>query len=403
MRCQCSIDLNNDGEFMSPLPHMAPPGTPAEHIPNEPLFPGICHQCMLGAGPLEWNAPMAAQNDGIPWQRTGSSVTVPFLGFDVTPFSFSSLILSISVIAQAFVFIAVGPYADYGNYRKNLLMLFSTMGAISCGMFLMVSEPSLYWLAGIFAIFANVCFGASVVFYNAYLPLLADDHAEVKNSPEGPERESVREKVINAMSLNGFGAGYVAGFLVVLLAFPLVFNLPNDGASGRLGDRACMAMVCVWWLAFSSFTFKWLKNRSGPPLPGDNVCAKATLGFRRIGAVLMESRKYPNTFWFLVSFFFFSDGVSAVPSIGILFGQIYMCMGTAELLVVLTINVLFSAIGCVFFKWLGEKLQWNPKSMLLYALNLKNSKIIESSLAKHLCTSSKVLIPTSESISHIKF
>jgi len=295
--------------------------------------------------------------------------TVPFLGFNVSPFSFTSLVLSISVIAQAVTFIAVGPFADYGSYRKTLMMIFSTIGAICCCLFMAVTDSSMYALAGVLTIICNVAFGSSIVFYNAFLPLLTDLHPSVVKAQVGKEQDAARDSVQNTMSLAGFGAGYVAGFLVVVLAIPISYFLPNDGASARFADRINMLMVGVWWLGFSTVTAKWLKPRPGPPLPAGGALSTATLGFRNIWGVLKKSTRYPNTFRFLIAFFFYSDGVSSVPAIGILFGQIYMCMGTMELLIVLILNVLFSAIGCLLFAKLTDYLKWNAKNMLLLVLS----------------------------------
>jgi len=349
--CQCRVDADGSGVWSL----------------SQPLFFGTCHQCMLGAGPVEWYGPTLMKGE-VPWQRSQDKATVSFMGFEVTPFSYTSLILSISVILQALVFIAVGPFADYGNYRKRMLIFFSSLGALTCGAFFFTGHPADYGTAGVLSIIANVCFGASIVFYNAYLPLLADSHQDVQNTPEGTEKEETRDRVINNMSMKGFGSGYVAGFLIVCIAFPFVWNLENSPESGRLADRTCMLLVCLWWGSFSLIALKWLKARPGPPLPVESNCEKLTLGFRRIANVLKECRKHPNTFRFLVAFFFYSDGVSSVPAIGILFGQMYMCMDTYELLGVLIINVAFSAIGCALFQGIQNKTKWNAKSMLLLVL-----------------------------------
>merc|ERR1711939_1032070 len=57
-------------------------------------------------------------------------------------------------------------------------------------------------------------------------------------------------------------------------------------------------------------------------------------------------------------------------------GQIYMCMGTMELLVVLILNVLFSAVGCWVFQKLTDALKWNAKSMLLLVLTCQIGMIM---------------------------
>ena len=46
-------------------------------------------------------------------------------------------------------------------------------------LFIVVGEPSLYWLAGLLLIVSNVAYGSTVVFYNAYLPFLSAEVPDV--------------------------------------------------------------------------------------------------------------------------------------------------------------------------------------------------------------------------------
>jgi len=46
------------------------------------------------------------------------------------PSSFATIVISVSVIVQAFVFISIGAFADYGALRKKLLIVTSTLGTI---------------------------------------------------------------------------------------------------------------------------------------------------------------------------------------------------------------------------------------------------------------------------------
>ncbi|MCB0244208.1 MAG: MFS transporter, partial [Anaerolineae bacterium] len=125
-----------------------------------------------------------------------------FLGLPVAPASFLPFAISLSVLLQVFFLPMLGAIADYSHIRKQMLILFATMGASATVAMFFVTAP-VWWLGGVLFVFANLCFGASIVFYNAYLPDIA--------SPEQRDR----------VSSFGWAMGYLGGGL--LLLFNLIF------------------------------------------------------------------------------------------------------------------------------------------------------------------------------------
>ncbi len=93
--------------------------------------------------------------------------------------SFFSYYVSMSVAAQCIVFIAVSAFADYGSGRKLFFVGFSLVGCVCTSLMACISSSSDHMLAATLLILANVCYGASFVFYNAYIPFLAQQHEDV--------------------------------------------------------------------------------------------------------------------------------------------------------------------------------------------------------------------------------
>ena len=60
-----------------------------------------------------------------------------------------------------------------------------------------------YWLGGVFMVLSNVFFGTCFVLYNAWLPLLAADHSKVRDMPEGKEKTSMFNNVMDDISSKG--------------------------------------------------------------------------------------------------------------------------------------------------------------------------------------------------------
>lgn len=107
------------------------------------------------------------------------SLAVSFLGSHIAPSAITLTFISISVAFQVLVFISLGALADYGSYRKTLLMAFSTVAALMNAALVFLWDSELWWLVGVFTIALNTCFGTSIVFYNAFLPVLVDNHPDV--------------------------------------------------------------------------------------------------------------------------------------------------------------------------------------------------------------------------------
>ena len=185
------------------------------------------------------------------------------------PIKFDSLFayaVSASVLLQVVFLPILGALADYSHIRKQLLILFSTLGALATMLMFLVT-PGLLWLGGLLFIIANVAFGASIVFYNAYLPDIAS-----------PDR---RDHVSSA----GFALGYAGGGLLLLLNLLLFLFGESLGIDSALAARISLGSAGLWWLGFSVITFRTLRPRHAvrPLPPGDTYF---TIGFRQLARLL---------------------------------------------------------------------------------------------------------------------
>ncbi|KAK8222028.1 Autophagy protein 22 [Zalaria obscura] len=100
-----------------------------------------------------------------------SQCVINFLGSEINTASFAMYTFSISVLLQALLVITMSGAADHGRYRKTLLLVFGFAGAIATMLFL-AATSRVYLLGALWAIIGNVCFGASFVLLNSFLPLL---------------------------------------------------------------------------------------------------------------------------------------------------------------------------------------------------------------------------------------
>ena len=210
----------------------------------------------------------------------------------VTAKSLPTLCVSISVGAQVFLLPILGALGDYSDLKKRLMALFCYI-AVAANCLLFFIQGNLYLAGGVLFIIANVCFGASIVFYNAFLPDITT----------GDEADKV--------SSRGFAYGYLGGALLLLLNLLLVLRAEQLGLSAGLAVRLSLLSAGVWWGGFAIITFWLLKSRPNKKqLPRGKGYVSA--GFSEIGATFKELRRLPLTARYLLGYLFYNDGIQTV-------------------------------------------------------------------------------------------
>ena len=210
----------------------------------------------------------------------------------VTAKSLPTLCVSISVGAQVFVLPILGALGDYSNLKKRLMALFCYIAVIATCLLFFVKDD-LYLFGGVLFIVANVCFGAALVFYNAFLP------------------EITTEDQADKVSSRGFAYGYLGGAILLALNLLLVLRAEELGISTGLAVRLSLLSAGVWWGAFALISFALLKSRpkkkSLPPGKG-----YVAAGFSEIVDTFKELRRLPLTARYLLGYLIYNDGIQTV-------------------------------------------------------------------------------------------
>jgi UMF1 family MFS transporter len=210
----------------------------------------------------------------------------------VTAKSLPTLCVSISVGAQVFLLPILGALGDYSDLKKKLMALFCYIAVIAnCLMFFI--QGNLYLFGGLLFIIANVGFGASVVFYNAFLP------------------EITTEDQADKVSSRGFAYGYLGGAILLVLNLVLVLRAEQLGISAGLAVRLSLLSAGVWWGGFAIISFYLLKSRPKKKSlpPGKSYL---TAGFSEIVATVKELRRLPLTARYLLGYLIYNDGIQTV-------------------------------------------------------------------------------------------
>jgi UMF1 family MFS transporter len=265
--------------------------------------------------------------------RSGDDFTVSFFGAKVI----NTVLFSWAIAAAYLIVAACSPLfssiADYTGRRKAFMQVFTWIGAISCGTLFFFNSSNVELGIIAFAM-GTLGYGGSIVFYNSFLPVIAE--------PEDQDRISAR----------GYSMGYLGG--VVLLLFnllmimqPQLFGIP---AGSSLPARISFLTVFVWWIGFSQITFFRLpKYTFRKRIKRANVL---TNGYKELRIVFNYVRKSYKLSLYLIGFFFIMMGLLTVMFMAATYGE--KELGLKEDVLIPTILVI-QLVG-MFGAWLFARL-----------------------------------------------
>jgi UMF1 family MFS transporter len=244
-----------------------------------------------------------AETDAIP---EGVNVTVNFFGWEVSNSALMSFVLSASFLLVSFLSPLLSGIADYRGNKKRFLQFFCYLGATACISLFYFNDllESHLIEVGLLSLFiASIGFWNSLVFYNSYLPEIAE--------PKDHDKISAR----------GFSMGYFGSMLLLVICLLLIkipaltFGYFDDYAKvtpdviEAMPVKYCFILVGIWWIVFSQITYRVLPNTTSNRVKEKGYIWK---GFTELKKVFIEFRKTFRLKRYLTAFFFFNTGVQTV-------------------------------------------------------------------------------------------
>lgn len=254
-------------------------------------------------------------------------------------------VVSLSVAIVALSSPLLGSVADRAGVRKRLMIVYTLLGVAAVGGFVLLGQGTIA-LAFALAVIANVGFEGGQVFYNAYLPDIA------------PKSHQGR------ISGLGFGLGYAGSAIGLIVAIPL--------ARAQRFDLLWM-FVAGWWLLFSLPAFFLLPEPAGM---GESVRQAAVNGlthFRRIVREVMAERELKR---FLISYFFYIDGVNTVIAMAALFAVGTLGFTQSETIVLFLVVQVSALVGSLAMAKPTDVL--GPKKVILAMLVLWSAVVVSA-------------------------
>lgn len=282
-----------------------------------------------------------AEKNGLNSDKIDSNlVTIDFFGMQVSPSVLYSLTLSFSFVLVTFLSPLLSGIADYTGSKKKFLRFFCYLGSISA-MSLYFFDAHRIELGLISVLLASIGYWNSLVFYNAFLPEIAE--------PKDQDKVSAR----------GFIMGYLGSMLLLLICLGIIMGIDKSYT------RISFLLVGLWWIGFSQYTYRVLPNNVYNKTPEPGYIWR---GFRELKVVFQEFRKTNRLKKYLRSFFFFNTGVQTVMLMATVFAAKAIDWpgesGKSGLIIAVLLIQLLGAIGAKIMSSLAVKLD-NIKALMI--------------------------------------
>lgn len=233
--------------------------------------------------------------------------------------------------------------ADYGGRKKFFLRCFTTLGAAACISLYFFRGMEQLTLGTIAFILATIGFAGGLVFYNAYLPLIAS------------------EDQYDRVSAKGFAYGYIGSVILLIVNLVVIqkyewFGLDGEGPAIRIA----FIMVGVWWIGFAQIPFRRLPADSKDKM-ADGLLMK---GFKELKKVWSQLKTLSNAKRFLISFFFYSTGVQTVLFLAAIFAEKELGFATSDLILLILLLQIVAIGGAYLFAKISD-LRGNKFSLII--------------------------------------
>tara|TARA_B100000614_G_C14517649_1_gene481243 strand:+ start:279 stop:1532 length:1254 start_codon:yes stop_codon:yes gene_type:complete len=237
----------------------------------------------------------------------------------------------------------IGIWSDRVGMKKRLLFAFAALGITMTGSLFLVQQG--FWpLALLLYIFAIIGFSSANVSYDAFFPLIIGDR-----SPE------------NVSSL-GYALGYLGGAILFSINIWMVIRPQDFGLSNNVQAlKWSFLSVAIWWAIFSIPILVFVKEKS---------VKKAKIGETSWGKIIStwrELKALPMAFLFLISYWFYMDGVDTIIRMAVDYG-LALGFETKSLMLALLITQLVGFPSALIFGFIGTS--FGPKLGIWMAISI---------------------------------
>lgn len=215
--------------------------------------------------------------------------------------SLYSYALSAGFLLVALIVPLLSGIADHTGRKKAFLKGFCYLGSISCaGLFFFGLDH--LWTGLALVMLACAGFSGSLVFYDAFLPEIAEPHDH------------------DRISARGYTMGYIGSVLLLIMNLLMVMNPHWFGIPDRDGlpARITFLTVGLWWAGFAQLAFRVLPKDTRDGRASAQVLLN---GYRELRKTWRELRTTQRLRRYLLAFFVLNMGIQTIMYLAVTYAK----------------------------------------------------------------------------------
>ena len=232
---------------------------------------------------------------------------------------------SVATVIVALIGPILGSVADTKNYRKPVFVISVMVGVIGCAA---LSVPTSWIVFLAVFVIAKVGYNASLIFYDSML-------VDVTTG----ER-------MDMVSSHGYAWGYIGSCIPFVISLVFVLMYEKIGITMKMAMAIAFFINAAWWLLVTIPLLRKYEQNYYAEMPKHPVRDS----FKRLGHTLSSIKKEKNIFLYLLSFFFFIDGVYTIIEMATAYGSALGLDSTGLLLALLVTQIVAFPCALIFSK-----------------------------------------------------
>ncbi len=231
---------------------------------------------------------------------------------------------TVAMLLVAILSPILGAIADYTGAKVRFLTGFAVVGALASACMALVGEGD-WMLASVLIVIGTLGFSGGNTFYDSLLTDLVP----------------IEKRDI--ISARGYSMGYLGGGLLLAVNLVMIEGWEMVGFPDKTtATQVVFLTVGIWWLLFALPLFRRVKD-----VPRNRQAAFGSVirtSFANLGRTLRSIRRYPQLSKYMLSYWFFNDGINTIILMATVYGS-GIGIGTTHLITALLITQ-FVAFPC---------------------------------------------------------
>ncbi|KAH8810912.1 putative autophagy protein [Xylogone sp. PMI_703] len=313
-------------------------------------------------------APSAFQN--LLSQAAGDSGSLLFAGKIRSINSIVLLSNGISFAIQVVLFLIIGSFADFGNWRPSILIVQSILAyAIGFG-WLGVHDENKWRIATGLYIVGLIVYQTTFTFWNAAFPGLARNTPEMKDKADAYEAGTItRDEYNYADSLMRSQLANVAFIiqslaeifiLVIIIGIMFGLKVKENDANNNWGLSVIIAFGSAVWLIVSLPWFFLEKRRPGQD-PGKRSIIVA--GLLQTWHAIKTIWKLKQSLVYLIGYFLLGDSLNTTFTVVTTLQNTIVAYNALQLTYLLLLGIAAQGLGVLTYWWCQKRFKLGNKTM----------------------------------------